>query len=187
MRRCITFQGFRGSQEKEQPGVAPDFSQENDDCWNDDYETPTDDGKSPGLIVISSSQGSSDAKTSSVSAQSASLPVKQMKAASASSQFYTTIVVKVCVTCRECIGSVASDRRASFIFRKVESALRDRVAFPLPSTVTIKELMKNSYFQGDDAEDEFRKFCVDEEEPLTTAMIDIGTRLYVRRLPPFIF
>jgi hypothetical protein len=104
--------------------------------------------------------------------------MKRMKAASASSQFYTTIVVKVCVTCREWIGCVAADRRASFIFKKVECGLRDRVAFPLPSNVTIKNLMANSYFQGNDAEANFRKFCADDGEPVTGAMIDIGNRLY---------
>jgi hypothetical protein len=152
-------------------------------------------GKSA-VVVVSSSQSSVHShasvisaehdKTSSASSHS-SLPVKRMKAASASSQFYTTIVVKVCVSCREWLGTVPADRRAAYIFRNVESGLRDRFAFPLPPTVKIRELMENSFFQGNDAEDEYQKFCKDEDEPLTQAMIELGTRLYVRRLPPFFF
>jgi len=116
--------------------------------------------------------------SSSHSSESTCLPIKRMKAASASSQFYTTIVVKVCVTCREWIGCVAADRRAAFIFKKVEGGLRDRVAFPLPPNVVIKDLMANSYFPGNDADANYRKFCGDESTPLTEAMIDLGNRLY---------
>jgi hypothetical protein len=175
-RRSITFQDLHeaGQEKEEETGEAPNFDAQQ--FSHTDFATTATDKN---VVLISSSQGSSqsDTKTSSLSSQSASLSVKRMKAASDSSQFYTTIVVKVCVTCREWKGSVSSDSRASFVFRRVEIGLRDRVAFPLPSTVTIKELMENSYFQGIDAEDNYRKFCQDEEEPLTKEMIAIGTNL----------
>jgi hypothetical protein len=133
-------------------------------------------GDSPGCDKAAAPSGSPH--TNSSEDDSESLPTKKMKTASASSQFFTTIVVKVCVTCREWVGTVPAERRAAYIFKKVEAGLRDRVAFPLPPNVSIKELMANSYFQGSDADANFRTFCVNEDTPLQEKMIDIGTRLY---------
>jgi hypothetical protein len=104
---------------------------------------------------------------------------KHMKSASKASQFYTTIVVIVCLNTRELFGFCGATKRATQIFQKVECGLRDRTTFPLPADVLLKDLMENSYFQGTDSEENFRKYCLrDSEAPVTNDMIALGERLY---------
>jgi hypothetical protein len=104
--------------------------------------------------------------------------VKNMKSSSKCIQFFTTIVVIVCINTREFLGFSGVVKRASHIFKKVECGLRDRSLFPLPADVSLKELMSMSYFKGCDAEKQFELYCVKCSEPLTQGMISVGDRLY---------
>ena len=108
------------------------------------------------------------------------LPRKMMKAASKSSQFYTTIVVICCGNVKEWAGFVKAYERACCVFKKVECALRDRAAFPLPDNVSLKDLLDNSFFKGA-GEEEFVKYCKDEILPLTEEMIAFADRLYANK------
>jgi hypothetical protein len=108
---------------------------------------------------------------------SAGVP-KKMKSASKSSQFYTTIVVTVCVSVRERLGFVSVETRARNIFKRVEIGLRDRNVYPMPQDVSIKDLMVNSFFNGADSVQRFQEYCVDCSRPLEKDMIALGDRLY---------
>jgi hypothetical protein len=101
-----------------------------------------------------------------------------MKAASKVSQFYTTIVIKVCLYVRENHCVVSQFRRACIIFNRVERALRDRTLYPLPDDVSQKDLLAFSFFKGPDAESEFAKYCDSDTTPLEREMTDSATRLY---------
>jgi hypothetical protein len=104
--------------------------------------------------------------------------MKQMKTASKSLQFFTTIVVKSCNYVKEWLGFVSAYKRSCIIFKKVESGLRDRHNYPLPPDVSLKDLMAFSFFQGEDAESRFEKYCVSDETPLLEAMSSIGDKWY---------
>jgi hypothetical protein len=106
------------------------------------------------------------------------LPTKQMKAASKSLQFFTTIVVKSCCWVKEHLGFVGTTKRSSTIFEKVECGLRDRVNYPLPPEVALKDLMAFSAFQGPDAESLYDAFCVSKTQPLKSNMIGAGEKWY---------
>jgi hypothetical protein len=109
------------------------------------------------------------------------LNYKKMKTTSKVSQFYTTIVVLSCLYVKEQVGFVGSHRRTSIIFRKVESGLRDRFVYPLPENVCLKDLMTFSYFQGPTSEDDFRRYCTSETEPLSTTMLQFAERLFTNK------
>jgi hypothetical protein len=104
--------------------------------------------------------------------------IKMMKTTSKSQQFYTTIVVLVCINTREFLGFSGIAKRAANIFKKVECGLRDRVLFPLPADVSLKDLMSFSFFKGPGAEDQFRLYCVSCLEPLSKEMVEFADRLY---------
>lgn len=156
---------------------------------NDDSETKNSlhdiTPDAPG--VTSSSLPSDDTRSTSSLARtrpsdSASVgPAKQMKAASKSLQFYTTIVVKSCLYCKEWKGFCSSHKRSCVIFKKVECGLRDRQNYPLPPDVSLKDLMAFSFFQGGDAEERFAKYCVSDESPLEEAMSSKGDHLYANK------
>jgi hypothetical protein len=103
---------------------------------------------------------------------------KQMKAASKSSQFYTTIVMKVGINTRERAGVVNPNGRSIYIFKHLEIGLRDRIAYPLPGDVLLKDLMAFSYFTGVDSEEQFHEYCVACTRPLETNMREMADRLY---------
>jgi hypothetical protein len=109
-----------------------------------------------------------------------SLTRKAMKKTSMAAQFFTTIVLKSCIACREWQPMCASSVRASYIFEKVEVGLRDRTLYPLPPDVSLQELLKNSYFHdcGNDAEELFQTHVVDRASPLNENMIKHGNGLY---------
>jgi hypothetical protein len=106
------------------------------------------------------------------------LPTKQMKAASKPLQFFTTIVVKSCCWVKEHLGFVGATKRASTIFEKVECGLRDRVNYPLPPEVALKDLMAFSAFKWPDEESLYDAFCVSKTEPLKSNMIGAGEKWY---------
>ena len=103
---------------------------------------------------------------------------KQMKAASKSSQFYTTIVMKVGINTRERMGVINPQSRSIYMFKNIEIGLRDRIAYPLPGDVLLKDLMDFSYFTGVDSEEQFREYCVACTRPLETNMREMADRLY---------
>jgi hypothetical protein len=117
----------------------------------------------------------------SSSATSSSGRIKMMKTTSKYQQFYTTIVVLVCINTREFLGYSGTYKRATNIFKKVECGLRDRVLFPLPADVSLKDLMSLSFFKGPGAEDQFRQYCVSCSVPLTKEMVDFADRLYIHK------
>ncbi len=106
------------------------------------------------------------------------LGIKRMKAASKASQFYTTIVASVCCRNREFGKYMSCYQRGCAVFTKVECALRDRSAFPLPADVSLKDLLEYSYFQGEDAEQQFQEYCGKPGRPLHEKMAAMGGRLY---------
>ena len=109
-------------------------------------------------------------------------PAKQMKTTSKATQFFTTIVIKVCLNCRETQGMTTVYRRSVYVFKNVERGLRDRIVFPCPDDVSKKDLMEHSYFQGPRAEAEFEKYCKDESShSLEEAMTSHGERLYANK------
>ena len=101
-----------------------------------------------------------------------------MKAASKPLQFFTTIVVKSCCWVKEHSGFVGATKRASTIFEKVECGLRDRVNYPLPPEVALKDLMAFSAFKWPDEESLYDAFCVSKTEPLKSNMIGAGEKWY---------
>ena len=130
-------------------------------------------GAAPGVADLSfSSEAASEWNNGT------GLGIKRMKAASKASQFYTTIVVSVCCRNREFGKYMSCHLRGCTVFRKVECALRDRSAFPLPADVSLKELYEYSYFRGENADQEFQKYCGKPECPLPEDMAAIGDRLY---------
>ena len=132
----------------------------------------------PGLAPDVESTEVSEATTRSGSRW----PAKQMKTTSKATQFFTTIVIKVCLNCRETQGMTTVYRRSVYVFKNVERGLRDRTVFPCPDDVSKKDLMEHSYFQGPRAEAEFEKYCKDENShSLEEAMTSHGERLYANK------
>ena len=108
---------------------------------------------------------------------------KVMKKSSMVAQFFTTIVLKSCISCREWNPTCNNTVRACYVFEKVEVGLRDRKLYPLPPDVSQNDLLKNSFFHelGSQCEDNFKTFCVDKEFPLDEFMIKRGDSLYVNK------
>ena len=134
-------------------------------------------GHAPSVRDMRGSAGTPHSE-STASAGSNHEKTKMMKAASMVSQFYTTIVIKVCLYVRENWPVVSLYRRACIIFNRVERALRDRSLYPLPDGVSPKDLLTFSFFKGPEAEGEFAKYCESDVTPLLQEMTDFATRLY---------
>ncbi len=148
--------------------------------WGSRHNVPAD-GDAPS---DKSDDDDDDDETSAEQPPSASqdkLPKKIMKTASKALQFYHTIVVTVCANVKEWNGVVKAYERGILIFKKVECALRDRIAFPLPDNVSLKDLLDNSYFKGAAGDEEFRKYCVDCKVPLTENMVAHADRLFANK------
>ena len=118
------------------------------------------------------------ATESMASANSQQGNLKKMKTASKVSQFYTTIVIKVCLYVRENHRVCDQYRRSCIIFNRVERALRDRSLYPLPADVSQTDLLAYSFFKGPDAESEFTRYCNSDTYPLEEPMTDLAGRLY---------
>ena len=105
---------------------------------------------------------------------------KTMKKSSIAAQYFTTIVVKACVACREWLPTCSTHVRACYVFEKVELGLRDRTLYPLPPDVSLQDLLKHSYFHdfGPEAEACFKQFCLDKHSPLDEHMVKHGNGLY---------
>jgi hypothetical protein len=127
---------------------------------------------------ISEAPDHSKRPESAASEASSQGSIKKMKAASKFLQFFTTIVVKVCLYVKEMHGFISSHRRACLIFKKVEHALRDRTLYPLPADVSLKDLMSCSFFKGPDAESNFKKYCESDSMPLQESMVQHADRLF---------
>ena len=150
-----------------------------------DRNNDQEDWIAPGVEILEVTQSTEtgslntvNTKSSTSSQSKAHDPYKKMKAASKASQFYTTIVIKSCIHCREFHGFVGAHRRATIIFKTVERSLRDRVIFPLPDDVNLKDLMEFSYFKGTDADSSYQEYCLSDSTPLQESMNQFATRLY---------
>ena len=139
---------------------------------------PFSTARTPLAAASSHSDDEEEDITGSPSQSSSGFVVKKMKLTSQAAQFYTTLVVKCCNHTKEWGGFVSTTLRSIQLFKKVEVALRDRVAFPLPDGVALKDLMKESFFTGDDADAQYKIHCIDETAPLTRAMTDKANRIW---------
>jgi hypothetical protein len=149
-------------------------------------EHDSDCGGAPELLTESAARNSSQ-RTESVQSEygpsqgsTANLAPKQMKASSKASQFYTTIVVKCCCYVKEYHGFIPTHRRNSIIFRKIECDLRDRMLYPLPADVKLKDLMAFSFFNGCNEDSDFKKYCDSghDNATLTVDMTSTADRLF---------
>lgn len=144
------------------------------------------DADASGILATENGSELSGTSTRSVSQsqeQTDDLAPKVMKRSSMAAQFFTTIVLKSCISCREWNPQCNNTVRACFVFEKVEVGLRDRTLYPLPSDVSQKDLIKHSFFYelGSECEDNFKTFCLDKEFPLDEHMIKRGDGLYVNK------